>query len=104
MTLVNTAPQAGSNDLAAGSVVVHISVEEADADVSAFGEDSISSSLIDVKISRGSLISANLASTTATILETEPSSGIFEYDLTLASNVIASIWYRHNCLCFRCSN
>ena len=55
MTLVNTAPQAGSNDLAAGSVVVHISVEEPDADVSAFGEDSISSSLIDVKISRGSL-------------------------------------------------
>ena len=78
----------GSNDLAAGSVVVHISIEEPDADVSAFGEDSISSSLIDVKISRGSLISANLASTTATILETEPSSGIFEYDLTLASNVI----------------
>jgi hypothetical protein len=84
----STAP--GSNDLAAGSVIVHISVEEPDADVSAFGEDSISSSLIDVKISRGSLISANLASTTATILETEPSSGIFEYDLTLASNVIAS--------------
>ena len=84
----STAP--GSNDLAAGSVIVHISVEEPDADVSAFGEDSISSSLIDVKISRGSLISSNLASTTATILETEPSSGIFEYDLTLASNVIAS--------------
>ena len=94
----STAP--GSNDLAAGSVIVHISVEEPDADVSAFGEDSISSSLIDVKISRGSLISANLASTTATILETEPSSGIFEYDLTLASNVIASSGYRHNCLCF----
>ena len=79
----------GSNDLAAGSVIVHISVEEPDADVSAFGEDSISSSLIDVKISRGSLTSANLASTTATILETEPSSGIFEYDLTLASGVIS---------------
>ena len=91
----------GSNDLAAGSVVVHISVEEPDADVSAFGEDSISSSLIDVKISRGSLTSANLASTTATILETEPSSGIFEYDLTLASNVIAG---SGTGFCFRCSN
>jgi hypothetical protein len=84
----STAP--GSNDLPAGSVIVHISIEDADNDVSAFGEDSISSSLIDVKISRGSLVSANLASTTATILETAPSSGIFEYDLTLASNVIAS--------------
>ncbi len=75
----------GSSDLAAGSVAVHISVEDADADQSAFGQDSISSSVLSVKVTRGSIASANLASTTATILETSPTSGIFEYDLTIAS-------------------
>ncbi len=41
--------------LPVGSVVVHVSVSDADYDISANGQDSISSSVLDVKISRGSL-------------------------------------------------
>jgi hypothetical protein len=75
----------GSFDLAAGPVELHIRVTDADNDTSATGEDTMSASLIDVKITRGSLTTADLSVDTAVILETSPSSGVFEYDLTIAS-------------------
>jgi hypothetical protein len=75
-------------NLDAGPVQVHIRITDADYDISAMGEDSISSSVLNVVVTRGSLESANLASTTATILETAPDSGVFEYDLEIASDAI----------------
>jgi hypothetical protein len=75
-------------NLAAGPAQVHIRITDADANVSAIGEDSISSAVLEVTVSRGSLESANLAAAAATILETAPDSGVFEYDLEIASGVI----------------
>ena len=74
----------GSADLAAGPVQVHIRITDADNDVSASGEDSIVQTVIDVKITRGSLTTARFVSDTVTILETSPDSGVFEYDLSIA--------------------
>ena len=45
---------ATSHSLAQGNVTVHVSVTDADYDVSAFGEDSISDTTVVLKIERGS--------------------------------------------------
>jgi len=79
---------AGSGYLDAGPVQVHIRVTDADYDISATGEDTLPINKLDVKITRGSLASANLASTTGNILETAPDSAVFEYDLQIASDAI----------------
>jgi hypothetical protein len=81
--------------LPVGDVVVHISVEDSDYDISAIGQDSINSKgVVSVTISRGNLVTADLITenltTGVTILETAPDSAIFEYDLTLASGVLSS--------------
>ena len=69
---------------------MHIRVTDADYDISAVGEDTLPISKLDVKITRGSLASANLAATSGNLLETAPDSGVFEYDLEIASGVLSS--------------
>jgi hypothetical protein len=68
---------------------MHIRVTDADYDISAVGEDTLPISKLDVKITRGSLASANLAATTGNLLETAPDSAVFEYDLEIASGVLS---------------
>jgi hypothetical protein len=77
---------ATSHSLAQGNVTVHVSVTDADYDVSAMGEDSISDTSVTLKIERGSSSTtvATFGDTAATaITETSPTSGIFEYDATV---------------------
>jgi hypothetical protein len=80
----------GNTQLGAGPVQLHIQITDADYDISAIGEDSIdlADGILTVIVTRGSLTSANLAATTGLILETAPDSGVFEYDLELASGAI----------------
>jgi len=77
------------NALAQGDVNVHIRITDADYDLSASGEDSItdgsetgSSDRVVLKIERGSNSKAvaQFGNSTTPILETSPSSGVFEYD------------------------
>jgi len=84
------------NSLAAGNVVVHIRITDADYDVSAMGEDTINdgvasslagigsavSDRVQLSIERGSNVQAiaQFGNTTFPILETSPTSGVFEYD------------------------
>jgi hypothetical protein len=75
--------------LAAGNVEAHIRITDADLDISAVGEDSVLSSLLDVKITRGALKTDDLTDDVTKILEVSPDSGVFEFDLTIASNVFA---------------
>ena len=74
-----------SLSLAQGNVTVHVSVTDADYDVSAFGEDSIADTTVVLKIERGS--SSQTVDTFGTaanpITETSPTSGVFEYDATV---------------------
>jgi len=81
----------GTDDLPAGPVQTHIRITDADLDISASGEDSVSSTLLDVKISRGALVTDELVTLAGdvSILEVSPNSGVFELDLTIAS---AQIW------------
>lgn len=74
-----------SLSLAQGNVTVHVSVTDADYDVSAFGEDSISDTTVVLKIERGSdeVTVATFGNSTYPIYETSPSSGVFEYDATV---------------------
>ena len=79
---------ATSHSLAQGNVTVHVSVTDADYDVSAMGEDSISDTTVVLKIERGSsavkLPSLHSEHPLQTpITETSPTSGIFEYDATV---------------------
>jgi hypothetical protein len=57
---------------------MHIRVTDADYDISAVGEDVLPINKLSVKITRGSLASANLAATSGNLLETAPDSGVFE--------------------------
>jgi hypothetical protein len=87
-TFKEHATASGTNYLAAGPVQVHIRITEPDADLSAVGEDSMQSDLITVKITRGSSTTADLMPSSAvSILETAPDSGVFEYDLEIASAI-----------------
>jgi len=81
---------ATSHSLAQGNVTVHVSVTDADYDVSAFGEDSISDGTssdtrVELKIERGSdsVTVATFGDSTNPITETSPTSGVFEYDATV---------------------
>jgi len=75
-----------SLSLAQGNVTVHVSITDADYDVSAFGEDSISDTPVTLKIERGSY-STTVATAGSTgdgaIIETSPTSGVFEWDATV---------------------
>ena len=68
-----------SLSLAQGNVTVHVSVTDADYDVSAFGEDSISDTTVVLKIERGSSETtvATFGDSTNPITETSPTSGVF---------------------------
>jgi hypothetical protein len=75
-----------TDDLAAGPVQTHIRITDADLDISAVGEDSVLSSVLVVKITRGALTTADLMPSTAvSVLEVSPDSGVFEYDLEIPS-------------------
>jgi len=73
---------ATSHSLAQGNVTVHVTVSDADYDVSAFGEDSITDTTVVLKIERGSSSTtvATFGNTANPITETSPTSGVFEYD------------------------
>ena len=75
----------GGLKLAQGNVTVHVSVTDADYDVSAFGEDTISDTTVVLKIERGSseVTVATFGNSANPITETSPSSGVFEYDATV---------------------
>jgi hypothetical protein len=70
------------NALAQGNVTVHVRVTDADYDISASGEDTISDTTVVLKIERGSssVTVATFGNSTHPIIETSPSSGVFEYD------------------------
>jgi hypothetical protein len=70
------------NALAQGNVVVHVRVSDADYDVSAFGEDTIADTTVVLKIERGSesVTVATFGNAATPILETSPTSGVFEHD------------------------
>jgi len=84
------------NALAAGNVVIHVRITDADYDISASGQDSISdgsnaalagvgtavSDRVQLSIERGSSVKAvsQFGNLTFPIVETSPSSGVFEYD------------------------
>jgi hypothetical protein len=70
------------NALAEGQAVVHVRVSDADYDVSAFGEDTIADTTVVLKIERGSSTEtvATFGNAANPILETSPTSGVFEYD------------------------
>ena len=74
-----------SHSLAQGNVTVHVSVTDADYDVSAFGEDSISDTTVVLKIERGSssVTVKTFGDSGNPITETSPTSGVFEYDATV---------------------
>ena len=76
---------ATSHSLAQGNVTVHVSVTDADYDVSAMGEDSISDTTVVLKIERGSseVTVATFGNSANPITETSPTSGVFEYDATV---------------------
>ena len=77
---------ATSHSLAQGNVTVHVTVSDADYDVSAFGEDTISDTTVVLKIERGSATPVTVATfgdSTNPITETSPTSGMFEYDATI---------------------
>jgi hypothetical protein len=87
---VHSTAGAGADVIPEGPVQLHIQITDADYDISAIGEDSINlaDNVLSVQVTRGSLASGNLAATTGLILETAPDTGIFEYDLEIASNAI----------------
>jgi len=72
--------------LAQGDVQVHVRVTDADYNVSAQGEDTITDSSVVIKIERGSNSStvATVGNSAANkIVEVSPDSGVFEYDQTV---------------------
>jgi hypothetical protein len=79
----------GSAALAQGDVVVHIRVTDADYNVSASGEDTITDANVTINIERGSstvelaVIGNTTAYPTKKIVEVSPDSGVFEYDQTV---------------------
>ena len=66
-----------------GNTVLHIRVNDPDYDISGSGSDTVPASTLMVQIHRGSQVSSDLATDTAAIKETSPTSGIFELDLSL---------------------
>lgn len=68
--------------LAAGTVVVHVRVTDADYNISAAGEDKITDTTVVIKIERGSSSAtvATVGNSTFPIVEVSPDSGVFEYD------------------------
>jgi hypothetical protein len=74
---------AGSRTLSDGNVTVHVTVTDADYDVSASGEDVIKDTTVKIAIQRGSAsttVGTYGHSVTNQIVETAPSSGQFEID------------------------
>lgn len=83
-----------SLSLAAGNVVVHVRISDPDYDVSASGEDSITdgsetgtSDRVTLAIERGSYTQtvSQFGNSSFPIVETSPTSGVFEYDQTITS-------------------
>ncbi|MDC0036036.1 hypothetical protein OAI97_01025 [Nitrosopumilus sp.] len=89
---------AGTGDLAAGDVVVHVRVTDADYDVSAAGEDQIADGAswtgtyvssadhrVVIKVERGSneVVIATPGNSTTAMKEVSPNSGVFEYDQSI---------------------
>jgi hypothetical protein len=74
--------------LAQGDVVVHVRVTDADYNVSASGEDTISDTAVVVKLERGSNSTTVITVGDATnpMTEVSPDSGVFEYDVTIDYN------------------
>jgi hypothetical protein len=81
------------NALAKGDVTVHVRVTDADYDVSAMGEDKIEDGAnfgvtdrVSMKIQRGSdsVTVMTFGNSTHPIVETSPTSGVFEYDHDVA--------------------
>ena len=75
-----------ARDLAQGDVTVHVRVTDADYNVSAQGEDTITDTTVVLKIERGSNSStvATIGNSAANkIVEVSPDSGVFEYDQTI---------------------
>ena len=78
------------NALAQGDVTVHVRVTDADYNLSASGEDKIADTTgpVVVKIERGSSTTtvATVGSVALPMKETSPTSGVFEYDITVDYN------------------
>ncbi len=74
-----------SQALAQGDVTVHIRVTDADYNVSAQGEDTISDTNVVTKIERGSNSTtiSTVGNAANPITEVSPDSGVFEHDLTV---------------------
>ncbi|MBT3734151.1 MAG: hypothetical protein HOG25_05830, partial [Gammaproteobacteria bacterium] len=91
---------AGTGNLAAGDVVVHVRVTDADYDVSAAGEDKINDGVswgdaafdstldhrVVIKVERGSneQIISTPGNSTTSLVEVSPDSGVFEYDQSIS--------------------
>ncbi len=89
-----------SDDLAAGEVVVHVRVTDADYDTSAAGEDTISDGFswgdnvfsssddhrVVIKVERGSneVVISTPGNSTTSMNEVSPNSGVFEYDQSIS--------------------
>ena len=71
--------------LAQGDLTVYVSVTDSDADTSSNGIDSIDASTVSLEIIRGSE-EAPVVITDSTISETEPDSGVFELEMSIAYN------------------
>ena len=89
---------AGTGDLAAGDVVVHVRVTDADYDTSAAGEDQIADGVswtgaysssadhrVVIKVERGSneAVISTPGNSSSPLVEVSPDSGVFEFDQTI---------------------
>ena len=74
--------------LAQGDVSVHVRVTDADYNVSASGEDTISDTTVVVKLERGSNSTtvSTFGNTSNPMTEVSPDSGVFEFDVTIDYN------------------
>ena len=79
------ATAADTDLLPQGDTIVHVRVTDADYNVSAMGEDTISDTTVAVKLQRGSnsVTIATVGTTALPITEVSPDSGVFEYDVTV---------------------
>jgi len=83
------ATSTGDVDLAQGNVVVHIRISDPDYNVSAQGEDKITTANVTINLQRGSDVRfvatvGNISAlATGGITEVSPDSGVFEYDQTI---------------------
>jgi len=70
-------------DLGIGSVIVTIQVNDSDFNISASGEDTLSSDYVTLEVSRGSL-DYEIPITISELVETDGESGIFEVEVEIA--------------------